>query len=237
MLNGSFARFGEVDDLHRKLNNHTFEHDLEGETVEAVIQLDNTRQTINDMPIISGLVIDHKLIPTHRLEKEDGKYIIKTEISPRPVWANFQILGNGLVRVFSSIDRGIAQTVLSHALGGTVDFVKPVIFDLQKMYKDYKGHWIGSIFDREGNMQKGTFYGKDIEKDDVIGACWKANKKSIFGFETDYFGNQPVKVRVTLEGSVQVHSSITDQTFLQYVLSELTPYMLDPPRSRHRRTS
>jgi hypothetical protein len=105
------------------------------------------------------------------------------------------------------------------------------------MYNDYENHWIGSIFDREGNMQKGTFYGTSIEQDDVIGACWETNRKSIIGFETEYFGNEPVKVRVSLDGGVQVHTNITDEQYLQFVLNELTPYMVNTPRRvRRRRT-
>lgn len=145
------------------------------------------------------------------------------------------IVGNSLIRAFTGFDRDIAIPILSHAIGGTKDYIKHVNLDLQRIYKERKGHWIGSIFDRDGHMQKGTFYGNHIERDDVIGSCWKNNKKSLLGFETDYFG-ETSKVRVTLEGSVQSYAETTDEQYVQFILDEIAPYMVDAPRSRRRHT-
>ena len=239
MLNGSFAKIHEdVTNIRKKINNHEYDHDLEGNEVKAIIQLDNTRGSINNQNIIQGKIIDHRMKKIDELlQDENGSYYIHSEMVPKPVLAGFQIIGNSIVRTFTSSDRDIVLDILSHGLNGTLDLVKPVNFDLQRIFQDYSGHWIGGIFDREGNMQKGTFYGEYIEKDDVIGKCWKKNKKSIIGFQTEYFGNEPSKVRVSLEGGVISYSNVEDVRFLQFVFDELNSYMIDPPRTKRRRNA
>lgn len=238
MLSGSFGKFPEVENISRKIKNHSYEHDLEGHTVKAIIQLDDNSSTINNKKILRGIVIDHQLIPhSDLLEDENGKYYINTDIKPRPIWTRFEIIGDNLVRVDNSFARSIAFDVLSHGLGATMDFVKPVHFDLQKLAGDYEGHWVGGIQDREGHMQSGVFWGDYIERDDVIGATYKKGTKNQVGFETEYFNNGSTKVRVTREGSIQVYSDINEEMYFQFIMDELAKYMVDAPKSKRRRTS
>ena len=173
------------------------------------------------------------------VEKDNGKFMIETEVSPKPIWTEFQIIGNELIRVYSGDARNIVLQVLSHGLGqGKTEYIKPVYFDLERIRKDHKGHWLGSIYDREGHMQSGTFYGDHIELDDAIGKCWKKNKKSQVGFLSEYFDNEPTKIRVTEEGTVQImKGGITDEIYLQFVMTELSKYMIEPTRSKRKRIS
>lgn len=238
MISGSFGRFDETNDIRQKiLHNRTFDHELEGNPVTAIVQLDRETTRVRNQEIISGLVIDYRMIKLSNLEEQDGRFHVRTDVEPRQVWAEFQIIGKDLVRAYSSYGRDIVLPVLSHALGANTEFIRYANFDLQRVYGDYRGHWIGSIYDREGHMQKGTFYGNHLEKDDVIGHCWKINKKGMLGFETEYFGNESLKIRVTKEGSAQVYNDeIPDERYLRFVLDELKEYMIDEPRTRRRRT-
>ena len=238
MLAGAFGKFPETTNIADKITNHSYEHDLEGETVSAVIQLDNLEVTINRKKILKGIAIDHRMLPDSKLVKDDrGKFRIETEIKPQPVYTRFEIIGNNLVRVQNSSARSVAFSVLSHGLGGVVDYVKPVNFDLQTLARDYSGHWVGGIQDRDGHMQSGIFWGDTIERDDAIGRCYRNGTKNQVGFATEYFGNEPMKVRVTKEGSIQVYGNVTEEQYIQFVMDELSQYMIDAPRSRRRHTS
>lgn len=229
--------FEETAINRRRLDGYSYEHDLEGETVRGIVQLNDGHILINDLHIISGMVIDHTMKSSYSLGQEDGRYVIQTETSPQPVWGNFQIIGNNLIRAFSKNDMSIVLSVLSHAIGDNENYATIVNFDLEGMSQTYNDHWIGSIFGRDGNMQRGTFYGTDIRNDDVIGTCWQRNNKSQLGFESNFFGPEPVKVRVGLEGSVQVLANIAEEDYLRFVLTELSPHMINLPRNRRRRTS
>lgn len=238
MFSSSFAKFTSKD--IPKLKDYSYEYELEGFPVKAVVQFEDVKHKINEKEVRKGIAIAHRMRDSSKLvEKKDGKFMIETEVSPKPVWTEFEIIGNELIRVYSGGARDIVLQVLSHGLGqGRTEYIKPVSFDLERIRKDHKGHWIGSIFDRDGHMQSGTFYGDYIERDDVIGKCWKKNKKSQVGFLSEYFGNEITKVRVTIEGTVQImKSGITDEVYLQFVMNELSKYMIEPSRSMHRRTS
>lgn len=236
-VNGSFAKFEAVDKLRQKLDNHSYEHDLEGNLVQALIQLQPSNNHVDDTSVISGIAIDYKMLPVTSLMEEGGRFYPNTTHEPKQVWADFQIIGNELIMTSTMAGREIALPILSHAIGGTTNHIIELNFDLEKIFKDYSGHWLGSIYDRDGHMQRGTFYGESIEKDDVIGKCWKGNKKLVVGFLTDYFGNGSTKVKVTRDGSVFVYGDISAKDYLRFVLVELKPYMIDAPRSRRRHTS
>lgn len=239
LLSGSFGRFPETEDIARRLQNHTYLHDLHGHEVRAIIQLDEERFRLQNRQILKGMVIDHVLSPHSDLMRDTrGRYYVNTNIKPRLIWTRFEIIGNNLVRVDNSHARTIAFDVLSRGLNGAVnDYVKPAFFDLQRLANDYAGHWVGGIQDRAGHMQSGIFYGESIEDDDVIGTTYRRGTKNQVGFETDYFGNGSTKVRITREGSVQVYGDVAENAYLQFVTDELLPYMIQPPRTRHRRTS
>ena len=109
--------------------------------------------------------------------------------------------------------------------GEYVPRVKAANIDLEKIASDHPDHWLGAI-EREGNWQRGTLYGDDIEHDDVVGAEYLKSFKNQIGYTTFYFGS-PRKVRVTRKGSVTVLADFSEKmdTFAQFIIDEIAPYL------------
>jgi hypothetical protein len=97
--------------------------------------------------------------------------------------------------------------------------------DIERIADEHPGHWLGSIVDREGNMQNATMFGTNIENDNVIGAEYVRSHKNQVGFITDYFG-APVKVRVTTDGTIVVMKNLSNDmgTYLQFIKQNLLRY-------------
>ena len=235
MLGGVFGRFPHNDRIDTQLQNYSYEHDLQGETVTAIAQLSGRETRIGNYHVRRGLAIDYEMLPHKEVRNNDGQYYLHTEMRPTPISTEFEIIGRDFVRVNTSYAREIAFSVLSMGLGGQQNHVRIVNFDLTRLATDHRGHWLAGV-ERDGHWQKGILYGNDLARDDIIGNEYPRMSKNQVGFTTRFFGD-PVKVRVTRDGSVTVMSNVPDGDYIQFVMTELQEYMVDGEPPRRRRTS
>lgn len=235
MLGGVFGRFPPVEGIDTRLRNFSYDHDLQGETVTAIAQLNGRETRIGHHNVRRGLAIDYEMLPHKEVRRDpEGQYYLHAEMRPTPISTEFEIIGRDFVRVNTSYATEIAFSVLSMALGGRQDYVRIVNFDLVRLARDHRGHWLAGV-ERDGHWQKGILYGNDLARDNIIGQEYPRMSKNQVGFSTRFFGD-PVKVRVTRDGSVTVMSNVADADYIQFVMAELQEYMVDGVAPRRRRT-
>jgi hypothetical protein len=228
---GCFGKFGTVVNLRRKLEHlrpYKHIHHPSGQELTSFVQLEGTGQ-LGDRTTLFGKIIDQTFADIASLDRDrEGKYVINVEHKLIVIWTEFIIVGNEIIALENSKMRDIAFRVLSQTIARTNDFVKAVGFNLQRISRDFHGHWVDTIVQRKGHWQSGTLFGEDLEDDDTVGGELVRSTKKRVGFYTQYFSNDRRKVSVTREGNVTVWGGgLTREQYLQFVIDELTPYMVE----------
>jgi len=224
---GVIGDFSPKENLYEKLRKFKTTREERGFTLQSIIQLEDVMLTLEDgVDVITGMVIDEYVREPRRLEKvkEDIFTVVKGRPHADVRFGTFWMTTKSIIIVDRSANREFVFGVISKALGGGKNSIRPVGMDIKKIAKEYKGHWLGSIVDRKGNMTTGTFYGTDLEDDDVIGSEYKKSHKNQVGFVTQYF-QSPTKVRVTRGGGVTVFAGVTRENYIQFIREELLGYV------------
>ena len=234
-ISGVLGKFPHIEGVFDKLKDFQTEREERGFILKSVIKMNSiVHKLTEETELYSGVVMDEYLrIPHKLIEREEGVWEV-TEGEPTVDlrYGYFWITEGSIIIVDRSENKEFVFRVVSEALGGGENSVRPVRIDIQRIASDYYGHWLGSIVDREGNMQSGTFYGENLEDDDVIGREYiRCNKRQI-GIVTDYFG-APVKVRITRDGTVMIMANIARENYVQFIKDNILPYVQEAVSYTH----
>lgn len=231
--------FDPVGDMEKKLTRFQYSRkeilmkDSEEEAsvfdLKSAIQLAPPRFELpGGIRVLSGFVVDEYVVKNaHHIEQDaEGNWIVKeTEPFVDTRWAEFWLTTESIILVERKDAREFVFRVVSQALTASDNHMHPVLMDIERIANEHPGHWLGSIVDREGNMQNATMFGTDIEDDNVIGDEYVRCHKNQVGFITDYFG-APVKVRVTADGTIVVMRNLSNNigAYIQYIKQNLLRY-------------
>ncbi|MCV0431678.1 hypothetical protein [Nitrosopumilus sp.] len=245
MTNGVFSAFEEEMKLKGKFSKiFTFNHEVEGESVEGVIQLRETQSEykIEEDRILNCELIDYIQVGRHTRDKDEdtGRYSIKIKYSLVPRLFTFQIINDKFVRTNNIKERPIVIKALSIALGGNKNTARPVHFNMQKLETDFPKHKKSNV-KRSGFWQGGTIHGIDIAKDPLLAKEYAQMLKSSITFESGYFEKMNLSVSVSKYGGVSLNldegDDISDSQFIEYFINELMDYVVLGKVIRRRRTS
>ena len=245
MISGVFSSFEEEMDLKEKFSKiFTFDHEVEDEPVEGVIQLDenNSEYKIDNNNILNCELIDYIQIgrQTRKKDKDTGRYSIETEYSLVPRLFRFQIINDKFVRMGSVRERPIVIKALTIALGGNKNKARPVHFNMEKLEIDYPKHKKSNV-KRDGLWQGGTIHGVDIARDPLLAKEYEQMMKSSITFETEYFDKMNLSVSVSKYGGVSLNGDkedgIYDSHLMEFFINELTKYAILGKVIKRKRTS
>lgn len=229
----SFSYFDlniNVPQLRNRLHNHLRPKHEDNHDLSALIRMDNDQIDLpNNVTIIEGTVFDEFIKTTHRITRNNNlnghpEYAIQRDPYVDIRSGDFWIMNNGMLINRRKGDRGFVSNTVSHALGIEI---KPYRINIEEVANDYPNNWLAGIIDRQGNWQKGTIYGDDLRRDNVIGNELVANAKNQVGGYTQYFGGN-TKFKVTRDGAVTVFTDLTNniELFSNFIRDELLIYFV-----------
>jgi hypothetical protein len=221
------GRFTPLATMEKRLRNYAEveKDERHGKTFEltSLVRLNAPLPFGRQAQMFSGIVMHEYIRTPQILLRKDGTYeIADGEPYKDTQFGRFWLTTAGIAVSESIKKRSFSFDVLSDAM---ISQIKPVVFRVGDIARDYNGHWMGDVNDRPGHVQSGVFYGEEIEEDSLIRQEYRTWKHNQVGFKTSHFG--PVtKIRITKDGAVTVYRDLYDRMdlFFRFVIEELLPY-------------
>ena len=244
MSSGIFVTFENPMNLKSKFSKiFSFIHEVEGEAVNGVIQLDEPKpeEKIDDIIILNCELVDYVQIGRNvmKKDKQTNRYSVETNFVLVPTMFRFQIINNNFVKINNAKERPYVIKALTIALGGNKNKAKPVNFNMKKLEEDYPKHKKSNV-KRDGLWQGGTIHGINLAKDSILEDEYKEMMKSSITFEVEYFDTK-VDVSISKYGGISFKTygdiEISNNQFIKYFIKELQPYTVIGKVTKHRRTS
>ncbi len=131
MPSGIFVKFENPMDLKPKFSRtFTFKHEVDGEAVTGVIQLDKdeSEQKADDIAILNCELIDYVQVGrnTRRKDEKTNRYFIETKYVLVPTMFRFQIIDNNFVKINGVKEKPYVIKALTIALGSNRNQARPV---------------------------------------------------------------------------------------------------------------
>lgn len=145
---------------------------------------------------------------------------------------NFWITDNGKILFSKSgAESSIGKDKFSELLFDNDLSINTVNFDIEELgaaviNNIFRGMWVSSFRDRNGNIEKGSHFGRDIEEDPMYGETEGCTKNSV-GFEVEV-DNEFRKLRVNRKGTMQFLGTtiLPNHVRIFDVLNDLENYIL-----------
>lgn len=123
-------------------------------------------------------------------------------------------------------NRDPLSEVIRQGLRISGDKARPVSLDTERASRDHPRQWVHAYAKRRGRSDRGIVFGTDVRNDPEVGAVLQGEREvGSVGWTTSAFGD-PTKVRIGPSGSVLVLANPDDDEFLDFIVSEVLPYVV-----------
>jgi hypothetical protein len=173
---------------------------------------------INGDTVKYGVAVDEYYATEQSIGVNGAIDVSETEVKRR-MWTRFWIAPNDYIIVKNSSGT-FAFDIIERAIDGEVEDGQ---FDLIGLINQYPGQWMGTFDDRPDNVNGGTLFGEDIERDPEIGNAYQTSNKNQIGIEIPYQG-KTYKVRVGNQ-FVQTYGVNERQEWLEFVNDRMLNYL------------
>ena len=157
-----------------------------------------------------GVVVDEYYTTEENVDVSNGIDVSEDEVKKR-MWTSFWISPDNFVVVKNS-NGTFAFEIIERAIDGEIEDAR---FDLGRIISQYPGQWMGTFDDRPDNINSGTLFGEDIERDPEIGDAYQNSDKNQIGVEIPYNGKNYM-VRIGNQ-FVQLYGVNDRQEWLEFV--------------------
>lgn len=213
------------------LDEHNGTWEENDHTLTYFIQLDPIEFNLDDgTQLRQGNIFHEYLKETRRIIREGNRFRIR---EPEEIidthWSKFWIADIGYIIVNKPYSQKKAFETISQAMTGEIGNIEKINFNMDAVFHNYHtSQWVGGFQDREGNIQRGSFWGENIAEDDEMGEAYRRTRhKNQVGFITDYF-EAGVKVKLTTAGYIQIWTDLSENpdSVFEFIRDDLAQYIL-----------
>ncbi|MCL5252890.1 MAG: hypothetical protein M1351_02220 [Candidatus Thermoplasmatota archaeon] len=167
------------------------------------------------------------LITQVYVEKENGSDTIKNRQIVVPTRTTLLSIPGLLVIEGASNRKWILEVIMAGAdPEPPPDGVYKACIDTDTLMRDTNGHWVKGWSGRRGRVNRGTFYGIDIEQDEEMSGATKNTGCNRIGWTTYRFGGA-TRASAIHSGSFEVRAEPTPSQLLDFVKKDILPYVID----------
>jgi len=178
----------------------------------------------------AGNLFYEYLRDTKRIIKENDNFkVVEKKDVIDTQWTRFWFTEKSFILIEKGGARKRGSELISLALTGAEGNIMDCEIDIDRLFSEYPLQWFGAFKDREGNIQRGNFFGVNIIEDDEMGEAYtRTLHKNQVGFITNYFGPE-IKVRITRRGYIQVHANLEEEMdkVFEFLRDEISTYIIE----------
>lgn len=206
MLSGNIAEIITQDET---LNGFTDASPAEDVDLQSFVEL-RSEYSVNGTTMKYGVAVDEYYTTEEQISVSDGIDIAEGEVKKR-MWTSFWISDDDFIVVKNS-NGTFAFDIIERAIDGEVERAQ---FNLDEIVDQYPGQWMGTFDDRPDNVNAGTLFGEEIERDADMGDAYKESEKNQIGVRIPYQGKE-YTVRVG-DSFVQLYGINEREEWLEFV--------------------